>query len=168
MVPEPPTPDPSPVQDQLIPDTVPEEPTPKSTPRTTPEPPVNQQPKAGKNKRKMKIEEVNEAPIEEKMVEARESVPVQDSPKPDQKKGKNKKNKQQQQVQQSEAPSNGIAVLPGKMGARELINIVKKTPFEESEAQQMIELLLNKQAGAPSSGGDWVDTGNKGQANEVR
>ena len=40
VVPEPPTPDPSPVQDQLIPDTVPEEPTPKSTPRTTPEPPT--------------------------------------------------------------------------------------------------------------------------------
>lgn len=53
-----------------------------------------------------------------------------------------------------------------KLGPKELMNMVKKTTFDETEAQQMIEVLLNKQAGTSSGGGDWVDTGNKGQ-NEV-
>lgn len=58
-----------------------------------------------------------------------------------------------------EAPS----AAPGsaKASPRELITAVKKTAFDDAEAQQLIDILLNKQAGGSTSNGDWVDTGSK-------
>ncbi len=70
------------------------------------------------------------------------------------------------------------------MTSRQLLQAVKKTWLDESEAQQLIDVLLNKQAGGDGGGGGggagsgggsvgeggrgWVDAGGKGQGGEVR
>lgn len=45
------------------------------------------------------------------------------------------------------------------MSPTELISFVKKTPLDDSEAQQLIDILLNKQAGSSTQNGDWVEPG---------
>ena len=87
--------------------------------------------------------------------------------------GKKKKKQQQQQQQNAELQSQTVAAAAsGKLTSRELLQAVKKTWLDESEAQQLIEVLLNKQAGGGAGDGGsgtrgWVDAG-KGQGGEVR
>ena len=61
-----------------------------------------------------------------------------------------------------------VVIGAGKMSPKDLIAVVKKTPFDDSEAQRLIDVLLNKQSGGGSVSNDWVDTGKGGQQNEVK
>lgn len=56
----------------------------------------------------------------------------------------------------------------GGLQVHEIISTVKKTPFEDAEAQTLIDILLNKQAGGGGvpNGNGWVQPGNSG--NEVK
>ena len=60
----------------------------------------------------------------------------------------------------------------GKLSPRDLLQAVKKTWLDETEAQQLIDALLNKQAGGTggaSANSGWVESGTaKGQAGELR
>ncbi len=57
---------------------------------------------------------------------------------------------------------------PSRLTPGELIAAVKKTPLDDSEAQRLIDVILNKQGGGGGDGGDWVDTSKGSHTNEVK
>eukprot|EP00094_Tigriopus_californicus_P012985 TCALIF_12555-PB protein Name:"Similar to KTN1 Kinectin (Gallus gallus)" AED:0.24 eAED:0.24 QI:0/0.4/0.5/0.56/0.8/0.87/16/94/1061 len=143
----------------------------EATPRATPEPPTGY--RAGKAKsgsRKIPIEEVADEPpivaaepapvVHPTPVVAAapppSPAPVQPAPVP----GK----KEKASVQTSRAPP------IGKLQPRELISVVKKTALDDGEVQQLIDILLNKQAGssAGSPATEWIEPTAKGAQNETK
>ena len=150
-----------------------EEETSTPTPRSTPEPVVNNNTnKKGGGKKEQKkpatkiaIEEV-EAPIavvEEKKVVAVEQQQQQQQAKPSprdrsqSKKNKNKGNKN---------PDNNQPKI-NRHDVGELIAVVKKTSFDDSEAQTLIDILLTKQSGAAVNDSmGWVE--NSKSENELQ
>ncbi|TRY78638.1 hypothetical protein TCAL_12555 [Tigriopus californicus] len=132
----------------------------EATPRATPEPPTGY--RAGKAKsgsRKIPIEEVADEPP----IVAAEPAPVV-HPTP---------------VVAAAPPPSPAPVQPaptsrappiGKLQPRELISVVKKTALDDGEVQQLIDILLNKQAGssAGSPATEWIEPTAKGAQNETK
>ena len=65
-------------------------------------------------------------------------------------------------------PSTAASALPAGAAASDLIRVVQRTFFDDAEAQELIDVLLNKQAGGGSRTGEWQDTAKGGQGNDVK
>jgi len=158
----------------------PVEPTPEPSPQPTPEP---KKPKS-KKKNKIPIEDVEElveevvaeppapevveAPVveEEEVVEKAEVVELPTPPpapepvaKSTPTKGKGKKQKAEPAAPQS--------VLPGT--PRDLLAAVKKTSFNDEDAQAMINVLLTKQSGdALNTSEEWIEQGKPSETKQLK
>ena len=67
------------------------------------------------------------------------------------------------------APASANSPAPASASnAHDLIRVVQRTFFDDAEAQELIDVLLNKQAGGGSRTGEWQDTSKGGQGNDVR
>ncbi len=117
----------------------------KSTPRSTPEPTAASTPRkqqqTNKNKAKAKKEKEDSKPTTPKPVEEVEEP--KKAPPPQQQKQK-----------------------PKKLDVGEIISVVKKTSFDDSEAQHLIDVLLSKHSGVNANAdSSWVDTANDASKN---
>ena len=83
-----------------------------------------------------------------------------------QNKKKGGKNKAHSNINNNvEASAQGMnSDLPQKPA--DLIATVKRTPFDDSEAQQLIDILLNKQSGVPVEEDRWIEPGQKADSKE--
>jgi len=118
--------------------------------------------KSKKKQNKIKIEEVDavvEEPAPEVIepVEAPEPVPVEVVKKVQQPPKKEGKKKQKSNNAKDEL------ILQPKTTLEDLINLVMKTPLDDLEIQNVIDLLLTRQTGASSSNyhDDWIDASEK-------
>lgn len=101
-----------------------------------------------KKSKKVPIEEVdNSAPevIENKpqVIEVKEEIL--------------KVEKEEKQSAPAPAKPAKVSAPKAKMNAKELIGVVKKTPFDANEAQTLIDILLNKSSGLTTAGENWVE-----------
>jgi len=149
--------------------------TPEPSPLPTPEP---KKPKA--KKKKIVIEEVEEvveepvtiAPIADeepvieeivkKAVEVTEPVVVV-APEPV---AKVTPTKTKSKKQKAEAPLAPHSVAPGT--PRELLATIKRTPFNDEEAQAVINVLLTKQSGGPLNNEEWIEQGKPSESQKLK
>jgi len=162
-----------------------EESTPEPSPQPTPEPKESKPTRKEKKNKKMEIQEVVEelievaevvAPVAEEPVvetveepevveeEAEEPVKIEppvvepvkvEAPKPSPVVAKKTGKKQSQNA--------------AKFQAKDLLTVVEKTVLNDFEAQQIIDVLLNKQSGNFSTGADdWVEQGKPSETTKLQ
>jgi len=157
----------------------PVEPTPEPSPQPTPEP---KKPKS-KKKTKIPIEDVEEvveevvaeapAPVvetpvveEEEVVEKAEVVELPTPPPAAEPVAKSTPTKGKAKKQKSE-PAAPQSILPGT--PRELLAAIKKTSFNDEDAQAMINVLLTKQSGdALNTSEEWIEPGKPSETKQLK
>jgi len=123
-------------------------------------------PKKSKKKQKIKIEEVDAA-VEETVpevvepVEVPEPVPVEVVPEPVVQQQQQQPKKESKKNKKSNKPKDELILQP-KTSLDDLLQLVMKTPLDDLEIQNVIDLLLTRQTGSSSSNyHDWVDASDK-------
>jgi len=157
----------------------PVEPTPEPSPQPTPEP---KKPKS-KKKTKIPIEDVEEvveevvaeppapvveAPVveEEEVVEKAEVVELPTAPPAPEPVAKSTPTKGKAKKQKSE-PAAPQSILPGT--PRDLLAAIKKTSFNDEDAQAMINVLLTKQSGdALNTSEEWIEQGKPSETKQLK
>jgi len=66
------------------------------------------------------------------------------------------------------AKKSGKKQNTAKHESKELLAIVEKTVLNDLEAQQIIDVILNKQGGTGSDGGDWVEKGKLSETSKLQ
>jgi len=147
--------------------------TPESSPPPTPEP---KKPKSKKAK-KIPIEDVEEVVeepvevveaepvVEEAPVEVEEEVevpkPVEVAPEPIAKSTPTKTKAKKQKAEAVSAPTIG--------SPRDLLIAIKKTSFNDEEAQAVINVLLTKQSGGPlNTSEEWIEQGKPSETKQLK
>jgi len=123
-------------------------------------------PKKSKKKQKIKIEEVDAA-VEETVpevvepVEVPEPVPVEVVQEPVVQQQQQQPKKESKKNKKSNKPKDELILQP-KTSLDDLLQLVMKTPLDDLEIQNVIDLLLTRQTGSSSSNyHDWVDASDK-------
>jgi len=123
-------------------------------------------PKKSKKKQKIKIEEVDAA-VEETVpevvepVEVPEPVPVEVVQEPVVQQQQQQPKKESKKNKKSNKPKDELILQP-KTSLDDLLQLVMKTPLDDLEIQNVIDLLLTRRTGSSSSNyHDWVDASDK-------
>jgi len=157
---------------------------PEPTPQPTPEPKPSKKDKKKNNKNKIEIQEVEETIAVQETVEetvvvekvvAEENVAVKESqkiaiiedevePAPEPVKP-TKPSPTKQKAKKEKADSGALHHATPK----ELLAIIKKTAFNDTEAQKLIDVLLTKQSGDPlNTSEEWIEKGKPTESQKLR
>jgi len=169
-----------------------EEPTPEESPLPTPEPtpePVKtkKERKKDEKKKRMAIEEVQEIVEEQIEVEpvAEQPVTKEASPVLEEKIEVVEPVVEQEMVEEIVAPAPVVAPKPSPVkqpktkknkgesasgsNPKDLLAVIKKTAFSDSEAQQLIDVLLTKQSGELlNNSEEWIEKGKPTESQKLR
>jgi len=153
---------------------------PEPTPQPTPEPKQAKKEKK-KEKRKIPIEEVEEIAAVEEVVEATivpEEVAVVEKV---QLTAASPVAAIEEEIEQIQEPVKVVKASPTKQKAKkeknvpteanpkDLLSIVKKTAFNDVEAQKLIDVLLTKQSGDPlNTSEEWIEKGKPTESQKLR
>jgi len=154
----------------------PVEPTPEPSPQPTPEP---KKPKS-KKKNKIQIEDVEEVveeviaepqaaevvePVVEEVLQKEELVELPTPPPAPEPVAKSTPTKGKKKQRSEPAPPQPI--LPGT--PRDLLAAIKKTSFNDEDAQAMINVLLTKQSGdALNTSEEWIEQGKPSETKQLK
>jgi len=167
------------VKEPLLSEEVIVETTPEPTPQPTPEPKQAKKDKKKEKKGRIEIQEVEEvievqeiieAPVEKvTVVEAKAAAPVAEI---------------EDEIEQLPEPAKVVKPSPTKQKAKkekalsteavhsnpkDLLSVIKKTAFNDAEAQKLIDVLLTKQSGDPlNTSEEWIEKGKPTESQKLR
>ena len=154
---------------------------PEPTPQPTPEPKQAKKEKKKEKRNKIPIEEVEETAAVEEVVEASivpEEVAVVEKVEPT---AASPVAAIEEEIEQVPEPVKVVKASPTKQKAKkeknvpteanpkDLLSIVKKTAFNDVEAQKLIDVLLTKQSGDPlNTSEEWIEKGKPTESQKLR